>query len=179
MARIEEVLHNILHLLNKLRFPYMLVGGLAVGFFGEPRFTRDIDIAIIIDPKNIEILIRALKRHKYIFHEKEILMLSRLSNRFAIADPSDTYRIDLWIPKSGYEKKSFERRKKKKISQTSFFLISPEDLILFKLLADRPQDILDIKGILGRQKGKLDRDYMRFWAIALNKYQKLKKLEKE
>jgi hypothetical protein len=39
-------------------------------------------------------------------------------------------------------------------------------LILFKLLAGRPRDLLDIKDILFMQ-GQLDEAYMRRWAMPL------------
>ena len=122
---------------------------------------------------------RELAKNKFIFRKKEIKTLVKLSNRFAVADPSDTYRIDLWIPKTDLEKKAFERKLKRKINSMTINLISPEDLILFKLLTDRPQDIIDIKSILARQKGKLDEQYLKFWSMALDKHKKLKKLEKE
>jgi hypothetical protein len=45
-------------------------------------------------------------------------------------------------------------------------LVTAEDLILFKLLAGRPRDLLDIKDILFMQ-GQLDEAYMRRWAMPL------------
>lgn len=157
----------------------MIVGGFAVNYFGRLRLTEDIDVVIAIDPPKVDALLKSLDRNKYKFHKEEIRILAKLSNRFTIADPTNTYRIDLWIPKTGFEKHAFQRRRRGKIDKSWFYFTSSEDLILFKLLAGRPQDVSDIEGILQRQKGKLDRDYLRFWAMALNKYEELKKIEEE
>jgi hypothetical protein len=39
-----------------------------------------------------------------------------------------------------------------------------EDLILHKLFAGRPRDLEDVSGIVLRQRGKLDWDYVKQWA---------------
>jgi len=155
----------------------MLVGGLAVAYWGEPRFTKDIDLSVYLGPSGTDALLAELTKSKFIFHKKEIMTLVKLSNRFAIADPSDTYRIDLWLPRTDFEKSALDRRLKKIIDHKYINLISPEDLILFKLLANRPQDLLDIQGILARQKRNLDEKYLQYWAIAFDKYKELDKLK--
>jgi hypothetical protein len=42
-------------------------------------------------------------------------------------------------------------------------LVSAEDLILFKLIASRPRDLIDIQDVLFTQ-GELDEPYLRRWA---------------
>ena len=175
---LEIVTSNFLKLLKKSKLPHMIVGGAAVNYFGDFRLTKDLDVVVALEPKNVNKLLSLLKKQSYIFHKKEIETLTKLSNRFVIADPSNTYRIDLWIPKTYYEKKAFERRKNKKTGAGLMPFITPEDLILFKLLANRQKDISDVEGILIRQKGKLDRKHLKFWAMALDKYDQLKKIEK-
>lgn len=38
--------------LNQLRIPYMVTGGVASVVYGEPRFTRDIDLVIALNPRD-------------------------------------------------------------------------------------------------------------------------------
>jgi hypothetical protein len=38
--------------LNQLRIPYMVTGGVASVIYGEPRFTRDIDLVIQLQPRD-------------------------------------------------------------------------------------------------------------------------------
>lgn len=47
---IETTLADIARTLAELERPYALVGGLAVSFRGEVRFTRDIDLAVVVLP---------------------------------------------------------------------------------------------------------------------------------
>lgn len=51
---------EFLELLNKNDVRYLVVGGYAVAFHGNPRYTKDIDIWIWIDSSNVEHLIQVL-----------------------------------------------------------------------------------------------------------------------
>jgi hypothetical protein len=51
-------------------------------------------------------------------------------------------------------------------------LVSAEDLILFKLVAARPRDLLDVQDVLFTQ-GELDEPYLRRWAGPLGVEAKL------
>ena len=46
--------------LNKNRVRYLIVGGYAVAFHGYPRYTKDMDIWIWLDPENADRLVKAL-----------------------------------------------------------------------------------------------------------------------
>ena len=51
--------------LNQLKVDYLVVGGLAVNFHGIPRMTYDIDIMILLEPKNILKLVSKLRNWGY------------------------------------------------------------------------------------------------------------------
>lgn len=40
--------------LNRLRIPYMVTGGVASVIYGDPRFTRDIDLVIALRPQDAD-----------------------------------------------------------------------------------------------------------------------------
>ncbi|HFQ94348.1 MAG TPA: hypothetical protein ENK32_10085 [Anaerolineae bacterium] len=48
--------------LNDNDVRYLIVGGYAVAFHGHPRYTKDMDIWIWLDPKNAENIIKALEQ---------------------------------------------------------------------------------------------------------------------
>lgn len=51
---------EFLKLLNDHQVEYLLVGGYAVGYYGYPRATADMDIWIALHPKNAEKIVSAL-----------------------------------------------------------------------------------------------------------------------
>ncbi|MCD4677545.1 MAG: nucleotidyltransferase family protein [Desulfobacula sp.] len=58
----DEFIQIIKHIeLKKIK--YALVGGVAMAFYTQPRFTQDIDI--LIDPNDLENICQILKKNKY------------------------------------------------------------------------------------------------------------------
>ncbi|MEW6068946.1 MAG: nucleotidyl transferase AbiEii/AbiGii toxin family protein [Nitrospirota bacterium] len=51
--------------LNKLKIDYLVVGGLAVNFYGVPRLTYDIDLMILLQAENIKKLVSKLTNWGY------------------------------------------------------------------------------------------------------------------
>ena len=52
---------EFLRLLNAHNVEYLLIGGYAVGYFGYPRATADMDIWIAMNPANAEKIVKVLK----------------------------------------------------------------------------------------------------------------------
>jgi hypothetical protein len=178
MPSIFKILIKLSAILNRQKIPYMLVGGLAVNYYGAPRATGDIDLSLLASSQNTAKLLVALKKNRFLFHAKEVASLVKTSNRFLVFDPSNTYRIDCWIPKTRFELQALDRRVKVSMGGKALFLPAAEDLILFKLLAGREKDKEDLKWIILRQKRILDKKYLEFWSVALGVHKELKKLMK-
>lgn len=156
----------------------MLVGGFAVNYYGAPRATGDIDISLLVSSNNIKNFLAALQKGKFVLHPREIVTLMNISNHFLLFDPSNTYRIDCWIPKTNFELQALKRRKKVRLAGKNIYLPAAEDLILFKLIAGRAKDHEDLKWIINRQKSKLDKKYLKFWSMALDVHKDLSKFIK-
>ena len=66
MNRLEAALRGIATELDRRGRSWALVGGLAVSARAEPRFTRDIDLALAVaDDADAETLVHALVAHGY------------------------------------------------------------------------------------------------------------------
>jgi hypothetical protein len=53
MTLVEEAALELVALLDELNFQYMLIGGVAVALWGEPRATLDVDITILVEPDQL------------------------------------------------------------------------------------------------------------------------------
>jgi hypothetical protein len=155
----------------------MVVGGLAVAYWGYPRQSLDIDVAADINPKNLDAFLTAARKHRLLLDENEIRTIVSIGNRF-VMEISD-FRIDCWIPRSLHERLWLKNRKSKKLFDSKINLIAPEDLIAAKLLAGRARDMEDIKTILLKQEKKLKLPYLKNQASSLNVSNILNKLLEE
>ena len=118
-------------------YPWALIGGLAVGVRTEPRFTRDIDLAVEVeDDEQAEKLIFALRARKYrIAAVLEQSSGGRLAT-VRLLPPGDDRLVDLLFCSTGIEKKI--------VRSAQMFEISP---ILARDDTRRPQDRLDLKAL--------------------------------
>jgi hypothetical protein len=57
LRKIEDILKLVSEFLNENGIEYVIVGGMAVLFYGNPRTTMDIDYVIQIVDKDIPVLV--------------------------------------------------------------------------------------------------------------------------
>lgn len=148
--------------LKKLKIPYMFTGGLAVNAYGFLRATFDLDLVIALEERHLKPLVSALRRAGFDLDQEDVRTILKVGNRFMARSPRSPHRIDFWLIKTDFDRLAFLRRQKKIIFNKKIGIISPEDLILSKLLyGGRGKDIDDIEGILKRQGSRLDKNYLK------------------
>jgi len=147
---------------TKEKVPYVFIGGIALQYWGEPRFTKDIDITILVP----------MGEEKSVIEKILSKFTPRISDAFSFANRHriclvrNKYGVDidisLGIP--GYEEEVMKRAVKFQFGKRNYIKIcSAEDLIIHKSIAGRPQDLYDIESIIIRQGRQLDIDYIRRW----------------
>ncbi len=154
--RLNVVLAKIAETLDTIGARWCLVGGLAVAVRAEPRFTRDVDIAVAVDDdSHAEALVRSLRDRGYrpsAFLEHEAI--GRLSAvRF---DPPEAdgqgVVVDVLFASTGIEPEVVASAEAlETIEGLSLPVARTGHLIAAKLLSaapDRPQDESDIVVLL-------------------------------
>lgn len=161
-----SILKIVVRRLEKLNIPYILTGGLAVSFWGSPRSTHDIDIVIDARKEDRGKILDIFKKDFYI---SEIALSQAIDQRFTfnIIHFKEGLKVDFWLSKRDpFRISEFERGLKRKIFGKEIYIISPEDLILEKLLWCKEsrswKHLEDIKSIL--EISKPDLDYIKKWA---------------
>lgn len=82
---------------------------------------------------------------------------------------------DMFLAETDFQQEVLKRRISANVEGRLLWVITPEDLILFKLVAGRPRDMIDIQDVLCMQ-GTLDEAYMRRWAEPLGVAEKLEEV---
>ena len=159
---LDEVFRNIIDVLEDQHLTYLVIGGVAAGIIGEARATQDIDILISIKDKDFPKFLKTAEAKGFKFDVAKIKETKAMQGMFRFM--YGPLRIDFIIGLMPFEESAFSRHLKIKLYDKTTSFPTPEDLILFKLLAGREKDIFDIKGLLIRHKGKLDLVYMKKWA---------------
>lgn len=166
MTDLPEVFSKTVLFLNKQRYDYILIGGMASGILGAPRMTQDVDFCILLIKSQIKEFLNKAKKHGFKFNEKEAI--KRINNTGTFQISYGEYHIDFLIVSTDFEKEALARKQKIGIYGVKAYFPTPEDLILFKIVPARGIDIFDIEKIIERHNGKLDVNYIMNWARGLS-----------
>lgn len=153
-------------LLEKLRLPYFVIGGLAASVIGEPRFTGDIDLDVFIKEEDLDELLQQAKSAGFRFNKKTVL--SNFAQFGAFRLGRGDLHLDILRASTELENQTMKRARKIRVHGVQADFPSPEDLILLKLVPGREQDLLDARAVLLRHRKRLDVGYLEEWARVLS-----------
>ena len=162
MPAILKSLQRLLKLFEDENVPYMIIGGYALPFYGRIRTTVDIDLAVATKTEEeFNKLLNLLQSADF-----EPTIHSPLDPLILVLDRKEKIEIELWLKPDGItlDDETLRRRRKVKLDANILaWIISPEDFIVNKLA--RPDrgvtDEQDVKSVLVRQDGKLDKEYLK------------------
>jgi hypothetical protein len=152
--------------LARAEVPHALAGGLALAVHGHPRATTDVDFVIAEDPAAIARARAALEAQGILQTRRPIIAFKRISMLRVIAAPESSpepISIDLLIAPRALD--VLARASSIAAGDSEVSVVSPEDLVLLKLLRASDQDILDIRALASDHA--LDRAYLARAAKAL------------
>lgn len=145
---------QVAHDLDRLDARWALVGGFAVSARAQPRFTRDVDIAVLVDDDHgAEAVVRAMVGLGYsvalmVEHDNQ----QRLATVRLVSPMPGGVLVDLLFASSGVEAEVVEGAESLEILPGLVMPVaSPGHLVVLKLLArddqSRPQDALDLTAL--------------------------------
>jgi hypothetical protein len=127
---------------------YLVVGGIAVAFHAEPRFTKDLDLLITVSPPDHERLYRCLAE----FGAPVSLITADelLHEDFVFHFGVPPWRVDILTSVPGVDfEEAYADRDELPLGDYKAACISKEWLIRAKRASGRPQDLLDLKSLEG------------------------------
>jgi len=146
--------------LNEEGAEYVVVGGLAVLFYGVPRTTMDIDIIITMDVDKTRRFVEFLNENDFFADEEDIKTAFVEKSHATIEDKTSMARLDIKGIYGENDRITLERRRRVSLADFAFYVASPEDTIANKLLFGSEQDVKDAEGIYARQFENMDMAYL-------------------
>jgi len=137
---------EFIQLLNEHKVRYLVVGGYAVAFYGHPRYTKDLDVWLWVDPTNAQKILEALR--EFGFGPLGLTAQDFLNPSNIIQLGYPPVRIDLIMSVSGVDFNScFEHRMITELDGQPINFISLEDLKRNKRASGRNIDLSDIENL--------------------------------
>ena len=171
-----DFLYDITQQLESIKLPYMLSGSLAMGFYTIQRTTRDIDLVVEIEQKDV-LAIENIFKTDFYCHKPSIEEAIQRNGMFNVISRKNGWKIDFILRKNGeYDLIAFQRKKLLSLieNKPKLWVISLEDLIVAKLRwiqeLKSERQIEDIENLLDSKD--LDVLYLDYWIkkLDLNTY---------
>jgi hypothetical protein len=173
----RELLLDCLQRLNAAGFSYLLTGSMASNYWGIPRTTHDLDFVIQLPPSAVARMMEAFSGD-FFLDEAAVRAAYQPPHQFNAIDQRSALKVDFWLLRPvPFEREMFSRRKRVVLFGEPAWIGTAEDVLLHKLYWNRitpsERQLGDAAGIVTVQKGALDEDYLRRWAMELNLTQTL------
>ena len=132
---------DILHTLEAIEAPYMIIGAFATTVYGITRVTYDIDIVVDLDDKHIEALVAAYPLPRYYADPMQMRNSIRMGIMFNIIDTERGEKADLVpLTMASPYRRAFQRRVRQSVDLPGtepfeVWCARPEDVIVGKLMA--------------------------------------------
>jgi predicted nucleotidyltransferase len=141
---------DLLHEFNAGGVEYVVVGGQAFGFHAQPRYTKDIDLLVGLDPENAQRVYRALAAFGAPLDNLTVADLSDPDVVFQIGvEPN---RIDILTAIDGVTfEHAWSSRIEGRYGGERMWVIGMDDLIENKRAAARERDLLDVRELERRR----------------------------
>jgi hypothetical protein len=160
----DEKVKQIVLRLNACALPYALGGAIAYGYYGVPRATRDIDINVFIQDTEGEKALDCLAALGVRTIGDGAIESMRSAGQIRL-DWDGTF-VDLFFAYQPFHDVCRTRARDVLFGELAMKVLSGEDIVLFKLLFNRPHDWTDIERVVAVQGPALDREYIRQWLVS-------------
>jgi hypothetical protein len=164
----EDVLKDLLLWFKNSQGEFLIIGGIAVSLLTRPRTTQDIDVLSMVDESQWENFLETGRRFGFEARMADVLSFARKNRVLLLRHTKSGVNIDISFGYLPFEEESIKRKAFHTLGTLHSPLPTPEDLIIMKMVAHRPQDMIDVKTIL-QTYPKLDRKRVQKWVKEFSK----------
>ena len=168
-----ELLRHVASVFEDLGVAYMIGGSQASVYYGESRFTQDIDLVTDLRPEHLPALMDRFPEAEFNLSVEAAREAVETRGQFNIIHPESGLKVDVFINKdTDYDRLRLGRRQKLPlVPGREAYFARPEDIILYKMLYFREGEsdvhVRDILGILRVSGPEIDTPYIAEWARRL------------
>jgi len=141
----------------------VIIGGVAASILGKPRLTADVDVMLLLSIKDLPRLTEAAIEEGLVPRITGAQEFARRNRVLLLRHQDSGINVDISLGVLPLEVEAVERSTVYQIGSLAIRLPTPEDLIIFKAVAHRPKDLLDIQALI-ESNPDLDKERIERWA---------------
>ena len=169
----SDLLKYVTTTLERLGIAYLVTGSMATIVYGEPRFTADIDVVVVMNLSQVPAFCAAFPAPDFFCSAAAVEQAVKDRFQFNILHPASGLKADVIVATNSEFDRSRLARGVRLAARADFEVIfaAPEDVIIKKLQYFREggseKHLRDIIGVLKVQADRIDRAYLADWVARL------------
>ena len=154
----SELARRIIDVLEARAIPHAVGGALALGVWGFPRATKDVDLDVFVEAKALTPVFDALESAGC--SVERAVAAASAQERGDFQAWFGPVRIDVFVPSIPFYGQVQARIRRAKLEGRAAWFLAPEDLAVMKLLFFRAKDLIDVERLVASLGPTFDRDYV-------------------
>jgi hypothetical protein len=138
---------------------YAIGGAIALGFWGQPRGTVDVDVTLFLPPEGVSECVRTLQSIGCAFSSDDAIV--SLNEHGYCQVEFHGRRLDVFLPLIPFYEEARQRRQVVRLANQRVNVWDAETLCVFKLMFFRLKDLADAEDVLRVQGDRLDIGWVR------------------
>ncbi len=156
-----ELLASLAKVLRARKIRWYVFGAQAAIVYGSPRMTMDVDVTVAVPAEGVRPLVEALLGAGFVSRTDDLEAFFARSRVVPLVHQRTRMPLDLVVARDSLEMAFLDRAKTVDIGGLKVPMITPEDLVIAKLFANRPRDLEDVRAVLGTLGSSMDLRYVR------------------
>ncbi len=151
-----ELLAALAPVLEAWGHRWYVFGAQAVVAYGFPRLTADVDVTAELAPDDPHGFVNAMRAAGFALRVRDVDDFVAKTRVLPFVHGPTGMPLDVVLAASGLEREFIDRAILLDVGGAVVPVIAVEDLLVTKLLAGRPKDLDDVRGIVREQGDRLD-----------------------
>jgi predicted nucleotidyltransferase len=155
LASFVPAIRALCNLLKVSNVPGAIIGGVAASLQGQARATEDVDVLLRLDERTLDHFLDMAMAQGFKPRIPDAVSFARRSAVLLLEHEASRVGMDLTICRLPFDSDAIDRSRLIVMGDLQFSVVAPEDLIIMKAIAHRPQDFQDIRAVV-RANPQLD-----------------------
>ena len=158
----RATIESLNRLLQTYNYRGVIIGGIAVGLLGKPRFTPDVHAVFLLSTVDISRFLKLASTENIVPRIQNVEEFARRNRVLLLKHAPTEIGVDISLGVLPFEEEMVARASMRHFANLSTRLPTPEDLIIMKAIAHRPKDFEDIRTLVDSHPD-LDRHRIELW----------------
>lgn len=163
VSRFVRVLNDLKCCFDAVGGQYAIIGGVAVVLNGYLRNTVDVDALAVFDFTRLDNFLTTANTFGFEARQPDAVAFARRNYVLMLYHAETGLPVDISMALTPFEQEAIRRARQANLGSGEIAVLTAEDLIIMKCVAQRPIDLIDASELYKMYADQIDLQRVRYW----------------